>query len=205
MALIIKTSFLANASKDRVWELITDIEKSAPCFPGAVLGEKMSDGFYQGGFNVKLGPMTFNFSGKFGFTHLDHPQYLAKISASGTDTKGRGGAQGLIDVELIDIENQTQVNITSDVTLSGSVAQYGRGVGMIQAISQQLINEFGKNLSAMIVDEKPSQINATVAPTSTDQGKPVVGNSAANTSIQVHQLLWQTLVAWIKNIFTKKS
>jgi carbon monoxide dehydrogenase subunit G len=74
MALIIKTSFLANASKDKVWELITDIEKSAPCFPGAVLGEKISDGFYQGGFNVKLGPMTFNFSGKFGFTHLDHPQ-----------------------------------------------------------------------------------------------------------------------------------
>lgn len=196
---------MANASKDKVWELITDIEKSAPCFPGAILGEKMADGFYQGGFNVKLGPMTFNFSGKFGFTHLDHPQYLAKISASGTDTKGRGGAQGLIDVELVDVENQTQVNITSDVTLSGSVAQYGRGVGMIQAISQQLINEFGKNLSAMIVDEKPSQTNAIVSPTSTDQGKPVLNASATNKSIQVHQLLWQTLMAWIKNIFIKKS
>jgi len=205
MALIIKTSFLANASKDKVWELITDIEKSAPCFPGAVLGEKMPDGFYQGGFNVKLGPMTFNFSGKFGFTHLDRPNYLAKISASGTDTKGRGGAQGLIDVELVDVENQTQVNITSDVTLSGSVAQYGRGVGMIQAISQQLINEFGKNLSAMIVDEKPSQPNATVSTISIDQGKPVLNTSATNKSIQVHQLLWQTLIAWIKNIFIKKS
>jgi len=196
---------MANASKDKVWELITDIEKSAPCFPGAILGEKMADGFYQGGFNVKLGPMTFNFSGKFGFTHLDHPQYLAKISASGTDTKGRGGAQGLIDVELVDVENQTQVNITSDVTLSGSVAQYGRGVGMIQAISQQLINEFGKNLSAMIVDEKPSQTNATVSTISIDQGKPVLNTSATNKSIQVHQLLWQTLMAWIKNIFIKKS
>jgi carbon monoxide dehydrogenase subunit G len=205
MALIIKTSFMANASKDKVWELITDIEKSAPCFPGAILGEKMADGFYQGGFNVKLGPMTFNFSGKFGFTHLDHPQYLAKISASGTDTKGRGGAQGLIDVELVDVENQTQVNITSDVTLSGSVAQYGRGVGMIQAISQQLINEFGKNLSAMIVDEKPSQTNATVSTISIDQGKPVLNTSTTNKSIQVHQLLWQTLMAWIKNIFIKKS
>jgi carbon monoxide dehydrogenase subunit G len=205
MALIIKTSFLANASKDKVWDLITDIEKSAPCFPGAILGEQLPDGFYQGGFNVKLGPMTFNFSGKFGFIELDHPNYLAKISASGTDTKGRGGAQGLIDVELVELTNQTQVNITSDVTLSGSVAQYGRGVGMIQAISQQLINEFGKNLSAMIVDEKPPETIATASPKSSVEAKPSVSNSAANNSIQVHQLLWQTLMAWIKNIFIKKS
>ena len=205
MALIIKTSFMANAARDKVWDLITDIEKSAPCFPGAVLGDKLPDGFYQGGFNVKLGPMTFNFSGKFGFTELHASNYLAKISASGTDTKGRGGAQGLIDVELVEIENQTQVNITSDVTLSGSVAQYGRGVGMIQAISQQLINEFGKNLSAMIVDEKPSQSIATDSPTSTDQAKPLVGSSGANNSIQVHQILWQTLIAWIKSMFIKKS
>ena len=205
MALIIKTSFMANATKDKVWALITDIEKSAPCFPGAVLGDKLPDGFYQGGFNVKLGPMTFNFSGKFGFIELNAPDYLAKISASGTDTKGRGGAQGLIDVELVEVANQTQVNITSDVTLSGSVAQYGRGVGMIQAISQQLINEFGKNLSAMIVDEKPSQVITSDSPASTDQAKPLVGAPPANNSIQVHQILWQTLMAWIKSIFIKKS
>jgi carbon monoxide dehydrogenase subunit G len=205
MALIIKTSFMANATRDKVWDLITDIEKSAPCFPGAVLGNKLPDGFYQGGFNVKLGPMTFNFSGKFGFTELNAPNYLAKISASGTDTKGRGGAQGLIDVELVEVANQTQVNILSDVTLSGSVAQYGRGVGMIQAISQQLINEFGKNLSIMIVDEKPSQTITTSAPSSTEQPKPLVSASATNNSIQIHQLLWQTLIIWIKNIFIKKS
>jgi len=205
MALIIKTSFMANATRDKVWDLITDIEKSAPCFPGAVLGNKLPDGFYQGGFNVKLGPMTFNFSGKFGFTELNAPNYLSKISASGTDTKGRGGAQGLIDVELVEVANQTQVNILSDVTLSGSVAQYGRGVGMIQAISQQLINEFGKNLSIMIVDEKPSQTITTSAPSSTEQPKPLVSASATNNSIQIHQLLWQTLIIWIKNIFIKKS
>ncbi len=196
---------MANATRDKVWDLITDIEKSAPCFPGAVLGNKLPDGFYQGGFNVKLGPMTFNFSGKFGFTELNAPNYLAKISASGTDTKGRGGAQGLIDVELVEVANQTQVNILSDVTLSGSVAQYGRGVGMIQAISQQLINEFGKNLSIMIVDEKPSQTITTSAPSSTEQPKPLVSASATNNSIQIHQLLWQTLIIWIKNIFIKKS
>jgi hypothetical protein len=149
--------------------------------------------------------MTFNFSGKFGFTELNAPNYLAKISASGTDTKGRGGAQGLIDVELVEVANQTQVNILSDVTLSGSVAQYGRGVGMIQAISQQLINEFGKNLSIMIVDEKPSQTITTSAPSSTEQPKPLVSASATNNSIQIHQLLWQTLIIWIKNIFIKKS
>ncbi len=196
---------MANTTRDKVWALITDIEKSAPCFPGAILGDQLPDGFYQGGFNVKLGPMTFNFSGKFGFTELNAPNYVAKISASGTDTKGRGGAQGLIDVDLVEMANQTQVNISSDVTLSGSVAQYGRGVGMIQAISQQLINEFGKNLSTMIVDDKPSQTITTASPPSAEQPKPLVSSSAAKNSIQVHQLLWQTLIIWIKNIFIKKS
>jgi uncharacterized protein len=203
MALIIKTSFLADASREQVWNLITDIEKSAPCFPGAVLGEKLPDGFYQGGFNVKLGPMTFNFSGKFGFTEQDQANYHAQISASGTDTKGRGGAQGLIKVQLVEMKQQTEVQIVSDVTLSGSVAQYGRGVGMIQAISQQLINEFGKNLSAMILVDNPlsSSIPSTIE-SSMDQ---LSYSSSPQRSIKVHVLLWQTFLTWVKGLFSTKS
>jgi carbon monoxide dehydrogenase subunit G len=203
MSLIIKTSFLAEASKEQVWKLITDIEKSAPCFPGAVLGEKFPDGFYQGGFNVKLGPMTFNFAGKFGFTEQDQANHHAKIMATGTDTKGRGGAQGLIDVQLIEINQQTEVQIISDVSLSGSVAQYGRGVGMIQAISQQLINEFGKNLSAMILEDNPlTALSPSKIEVSVDQ---VPHRSTPQNSIKVHELLWQTFLTWVKGLFPNKS
>ncbi len=203
MSLVIKTSFLANASKDQVWSLITDIEKSAPCFPGAVLGEKLPDGFYQGGFNVKLGPMTFNFAGKFGFVEQDEINHHAKISASGTDTKGRGGAQGLIDVQLTENNQQTEVQIISDVNLSGSVAQYGRGVGMIQAISQQLINDFGKNLSTMIVQDPLPHSSDPLMKESADGNMSQI--HPTQNSIQVHQIIWRTFLTWVKGLFLKKS
>jgi hypothetical protein len=57
----------------------------------------------------------------------------------------------------------------------------------------------------VVLDEKPSQSIVTDSPTSTDQAKPLVGSSGANNSIQVHQILWQTLIAWIKSMFIKKS
>jgi carbon monoxide dehydrogenase subunit G len=70
MSLIIKTSFKVDYPKEIIWTLITDIEKSATCFPGAELGEKLPDGYYKGNFNVKLGPMIFNFVGKFDLLNL---------------------------------------------------------------------------------------------------------------------------------------
>ena len=211
MSLIIKTSFTSDGSIETVWNLITDIEKSAPCFPGAVLGEKLPDGFYKGAFNVKLGPMTFNFAGKFGFVELQAENHFAKISASGTDVKGRGAAQGLIEVALTEKDNKTEVQITSDVTLSGSVAQYGRGVGMIQAISQQLINEFGKNLSSMIVatqeDTKYDSVveEAVVTTESKETMSQASESRKPENSIKVSQLLWGAFVSWFKRIFVNKS
>jgi carbon monoxide dehydrogenase subunit G len=157
------------------------------------LGEKLPDGYYKGNFNVKLGPMTFNFVGKFGFIELNQENFQAKISATGTDAKGRGGAQGIIDVVLTGNSNHTDVQIISDISLSGSVAQYGRGVGMIQAISQQLINEFGKNLSLMI-DADSTTISR--ADNSVNLKNELLTNKPSNPQnpIYLTKLVWQVFV-----------
>ena len=211
MALTIKTSFNIPVSQDIAWLVLTDIERSAPCFPGAELGEPIEGGFYKGAFNVKLGPLSFRFSGKFGYIEMDKSLGTAKISASGTDTKGRGGAQAVISVSMKETDGFTLVDIVSDVTLSGMVAQYGRGAGMIQALSQQLINDFAQNLSKVITTDNAlnnvgssDQVTATNDSTTNKTSENI---SPATTSIPLSggSLLWRVFLNWIKNLFSKKT
>lgn len=194
MALIIKSSFHVGVPPDTAWAVLTDIERSAPCFPGAELGERMPDGSYKGAFNVKLGPLSFRFAGKFGFEQTDPAARTAKVAASGTDTKGRGGAQALVDVSMLESEGGTEVQIVSDVTLSGSVAQYGRGAGMIQTLSQQLINDFAKNLSTQMLAEPEGDTEADAT--------PVVGApQPAAAVLSGTSLLWRTFISWLRRKF----
>jgi len=205
MALIIKSSFHSDVARDVAWNVITDIERSAPCFPGAELGEREADGTYKGAFNVKLGPLAFRFAGKFGFVELKPEAGTARISASGTDTKGRGGAQAMVDVAMVEIDGRTEVQIVSDVVLSGSVAQYGRGAGMIQALSQQLINQFARNLSAVMA---PETALADPAPAPAGASAPVARAAAApqqGASLNAGSLVWLTFKDWLRKLFTRSG
>jgi carbon monoxide dehydrogenase subunit G len=151
MAITIRSSFTVEAPPSDVWKTMIDIERSAPCFPGAELKEQQPDGSYKGGFTVKLGPLTLKFAGKFKIAEQNDADRTVVVSASGTDTKGRGGADAQINAAVTDAGGgKTQVDVVSDVNLSGTVAQYGRGAGMIEALSQQMLNQFAKNLAALI-------------------------------------------------------
>ncbi|MGC2038516.1 SRPBCC family protein, partial [Paraburkholderia caledonica] len=151
MAITIRSSFSVDAPPSDVWKTMIDIERSAPCFPGAELKEQQPDGSYKGGFTVKLGPLTLKFAGKFKIAEQNDADRKVVVSASGTDTKGRGGADAQINAAVTDAgSGKTKVDVVSDVNLSGTVAQYGRGAGMIEALSQQLLNQFAKNLTALI-------------------------------------------------------
>jgi uncharacterized protein len=150
MAITIRSSFTVDAPPADVWKTMIDIERSAPCFPGAELKEKQADGSYKGGFTVKLGPLTLKFAGKFRIADQNDAGRTVVVSASGTDTKGRGGADAQINAAVADAGGKTKVDVVSEVNLSGTVAQYGRGAGMIEALSQQLLNQFAKNLTALI-------------------------------------------------------
>jgi carbon monoxide dehydrogenase subunit G len=151
MAITIRSSFTVDAPPSDVWKTMIDIERSAPCFPGAELKEQQPDGSYKGGFTVKLGPLTLKFAGKFKIADQNDANRTVVVSASGTDTKGRGGADAQINAAVTDAgDGETKVDVVSDVNLSGTVAQYGRGAGMIEALSQQMLNQFAKNLAALM-------------------------------------------------------
>jgi uncharacterized protein len=183
MAITIRSSFTVDAPPSEVWATMTDIERSAPCFPGAELKEQQPDGSYKGGFTVKLGPLTLKFAGKFKIAEQNDADRTVVVSASGTDTKGRGGADAQINAAVTDAGGgKTKVDVVSDVNLSGTVAQYGRGAGMIEALSQQLLNQFAKNLAALIEADAAHSAANSAPPAAAQEAASASGASATTAA-----------------------
>ena len=213
MAITIRSSFVVDAKLEVVWRSLTDIELSAPCFPGAELQDQLPDGAYKGAFTVKLGPLTLRFAGKFKIAEQNDQDHTMVVTASGTDTKGRGGADANIRVNVSDQDGKTKVDVVSDVNLSGSVAQYGRGAGMIEALSQQLLNQFAKNLTKLIeapaVNTAPTVVSTSDSTTAPDAAStaapapraPVAPVVPLDAGSLVRQAMWQS----IRNFFADRK
>ncbi|NKB19125.1 MAG: carbon monoxide dehydrogenase [Alphaproteobacteria bacterium] len=136
---------------DQAWDILMDIERIAPCVPGAELTEVVDDKTYKGKISVKLGPVALTFNGQTTFEELDTANHSAKLKAQGTDAKGRGGAHANVAFRMEPCDNGTKVIIDTSLQLSGAVAQYGRGVGMVKDLSQQIIGQFAENLENDVI------------------------------------------------------
>jgi hypothetical protein len=114
--------------------------------PGAELTEVLGDNRYKGRIAVRLGPVALTFAGTVKFDEIDEANRTARVSAHGTDAKGRGGANAASVFRLEPAGSGSKVLVHTILTLSGAVAQYGRGVGIIQATAAQLMNQFATSL-----------------------------------------------------------
>jgi len=130
----------------QAWPLLMDIQRITPCMPGAELTEVVDHRTYRGRIAVRLGPVALSFAGLVTFEELDNASYRARVKAQGTDLKGRGGANAVASFRLEPASGGSKVLVHADLSLSGAVAQYGRGVGMIQATAAQLMAQFATNL-----------------------------------------------------------
>jgi uncharacterized protein len=176
----------------QAWALLQDVQRIAPCMPGAELTEVIDARSFKGRVSVKLGPVALTFAGTARFEELDDTALVAKVKAQGTDQKGRGGANAVVGFALAGIPGGTRVDITTDVTLSGAVAQYGRGAGIIQAVAAELIGQFSERLRAMIAQDAPATAEAPVAaPPPPPEAVPIGGFG----------LLWRALLSWLRSIF----
>jgi carbon monoxide dehydrogenase subunit G len=135
---------------DDAWRILMDIERIAPCMPGAALKEKVDDRTYKGTVGVRLGPVALSFAGTAKFEEIDDQAHTARVKAAGADSKGRGGANSTVSFTVEPSGAGSKVLVHTNLVLSGSVAQYGRGAGMIQEIAAQLIKQFATSLHAMI-------------------------------------------------------
>lgn len=193
---------------EEAWPILMDIERIAPCVPGAELTEIVDDRTYKGKVSVKLGPVALTFNGKTSFEEIDNEAMRAKLTAQGNDTKGRGGANAKVAFHMEPAEGGSRVVIHTNLQLSGAVAQYGRGVGMVSDLSQQIINQFAENLKANVIKPSDNSAADTAEPESgaaeakSDAPAPKPENAAP---VQVGSMglkvLWNAITRSIRRLF----
>jgi carbon monoxide dehydrogenase subunit G len=165
-------SFDVPLPPDQAWPVLMDIRRMAPCMPGAELTEVVDDRSYKGKISVRLGPVALTFAGLVKFEEIDDAAHKARVRAQGDDAKGRGAAQAIATIRLEPNGSGSTVQVHTDLSLSGAVAQYGRGVGMIQATAAALIKQFAGNLKAELATRGASPANASAASAATRPAAP---------------------------------
>jgi carbon monoxide dehydrogenase subunit G len=143
------------------WAVLTDVEKIAPCLPGAQLKEIDGDEF-RGAVKVKVGPITASYQGTAHFEELDVKALRAVLKAGGRDTRGQGNATALITAQLSPSDRGTLVKVHTDLSITGKVAQFGRGV--LDDVSGKLLAQFVENLEASVLAPGASEPAAAAAP-----------------------------------------
>jgi carbon monoxide dehydrogenase subunit G len=165
----IENSFTVDAPIEKAWVLLTNIAEIAPCLPGAKLTDE-TDGVYSGGVKIKVGPVTSEYKGSAEFVERDDQAYRAVINGKGRDTRGAGNAQALITAQMTAVGDKTQVDILTDLKVSGKVAQFGRGV--MQDVSTKLMGQFAECLESKIGEAQAIEDIAAASAEAAPAGAP---------------------------------
>ena len=155
--------FTVNRPIEEAWPLITDLERIAPCLPGAELQEIEGE-TYRGVVKIKLGAISSQFKGEAHYVERDDENYRAVIKGAGRDTGGRGNASAEITAQAEALSpTSTRVAVTTDLHITGKVAQFGRGI--MGDVSSKLMAQFADNLNQMIDEDSPATAPVTDAAT----------------------------------------
>jgi carbon monoxide dehydrogenase subunit G len=166
----INNEFTVSAPIEDAWKTMLDLEKIAPCLPGAAIQEEKGDGEYAGTMKVKIGPITASYKGTVKFEETDEANHRAVLQATGRDARGQGTASATIISTLQEEGDNTRVNVETDMKLTGRAAQFGRGIA--QDVATKMLDQFAACLEREISDGGAA---AEAAPTA----EPASGNGAA--------------------------
>ena len=169
----IENSFEVPVSASEAWAMLMNIEEVVGCLPGAELGEVVDESTYKGTFKARIGPISVTLAGTVAFEERDEARRVGRLKGQASDTRGRGGTVSLIAFQLTENAEHTQVDIQTDLQLSGALAQYGRGAGMVSNLAGRIIGQFAECLRARI--ER--------APEADEEGDPQPGNGAAPVNL----------------------
>ena len=171
--------FTVNVPIDEAWVILTDLERIAPCLPGAQLTEVEGD-TYRGQVKIKVGPILAQFKGQASFVSRDDVAHKASLKGEGRDTTGKGNASAVITAELTSISpTSTTCTVHTDLTISGKVAQFGRGA--LADVSDKLLAQFSENLNQLITGAPSTSTptTATAAPAATSTPAPAPSEQPA--------------------------
>jgi carbon monoxide dehydrogenase subunit G len=153
----LEQSFEVQAPIEQVWEALIDLERVAPCLPGATITDRTDDGTYHGEFKVKLGPTTAAYRGTVRIDEADASAHRATMQAKGSDKRGQGGATAtIVNTLTADPTGTTRVTAVTDFSITGRLARFGRP-GMIEDVSNRLLGDFAACLQSTITaDSRPA-------------------------------------------------
>jgi len=147
MAIELDNSFAVPVPPDQAWDVLLDVQRVAPCMPGATVDSVDGDEV-TGKIKVKVGPIALTYSGKATFTDKDPVAHSLKMEAAGKETKGAGTATATVLARLDEENGQTRVNVHTSLNVTGRPAQFGRGV--MAEVSGRIIEKFSANLAALL-------------------------------------------------------
>jgi carbon monoxide dehydrogenase subunit G len=179
MAFEIVKKFVVKAEPSAVWKFLIDPERVASCLPGAAITGKLDDKAWTGTMSVKVGPVSSSYKGKIVFERLDEATMTADLAATGQDVKGRGGADmKMKSVVRRNDAGDTEVTASSQVNITGILAQMGRG--MIQDVSDQMFQIFSQRMRAQLESESAATA-ASAAGSSAPGATPASGPGVSST------------------------
>lgn len=169
--------FTVNVPIAEAWVILTDLERIAPCLPGAQLTEVEGD-TYRGQVKIKVGPILAQFKGQASFVSRDDVAHKATLKGEGRDTTGKGNASAVITAELTSVSpTSTTCTVHTDLTISGKVAQFGRGA--LADVSDKLLAQFSENLNQLITSAPSTSTPTTAAAAPTETAAPAPSEQPA--------------------------
>ncbi|KAB2381304.1 SRPBCC family protein, partial [Actinomadura montaniterrae] len=143
----LENAFTIPVPADEAWRVLLDIERIAPCVPGATLTSRDGDRF-DGKVKVRLGPIGLTYSGSVAFVSLDEDAGVAVMEAAGRETRGGGTAKAVVTCRLTGRGGTTDVQVETDLAITGKPVQFGRGA--LADVSAALLGRFAANLAEEI-------------------------------------------------------
>ena len=186
--MLIENTFTVTAPPDDLWNYLLDVEKIAPCMPGAELTETVDDTHWKGKLNMKFGPVSMSFAGEVKMAERDDEAKRVVLSAKGMEQKGKGAANATVTswLEPGDTGAETTVKMTADIALTGAAAQMSRG--LLPEISKKLTQQFADCLQASMAAEQTAKAAPAAMLTWRRrcsrpwEGTPDVGSTAGKTT-----------------------
>ena len=166
----INNEFTVGAPIQQAWDTMLNLERIAPCLPGAAIQEEKDEGEYDGTMKVKIGPITANYKGTVKFEEVDEENHRAVLQATGRDARGQGTASATIVSTLQEEADGTKVSVETDMKLTGRAAQFGRGIA--QDVATKMLDQFASCLEEEITGgpEEGAAAAATAEPTGEENG-----------------------------------
>jgi uncharacterized protein len=164
----INNEFTVGAPIQQAWDTMLNLERIAPCLPGAAIQEEKDEGEYDGTMKVKIGPITANYKGTVKFEEVDEDNHRAVLQATGRDARGQGTASATIVSTLQEEGDGTKVNVETDMKLTGRAAQFGRGIA--QDVATKMLDQFSSCLEEEIMGGPEEGAAATTEPTGEENG-----------------------------------